>query len=95
MLGPFRDSTYSAMTFALEKGDKIILVTDGILEARDSSGDQFGMNRLRTTIESNHALSAHAFADALLAGLSTWSETTIGPGQTDDITVIVAGFQAC
>ena len=95
MLGPFRDSTYSAMTFALEKGDEIILVTDGILEARDSSGDQFGMDRLRTTIESNHALSANAFADALLAGLSTWSETTIGPGQTDDITLIVAGFQAC
>jgi len=95
MLGPFRDSTYSAMTFALEKGDEIILVTDGILEARDSSGDQFGMDRLRTTIESNHALSANAFADALLAGLSTWSETTIGPGQTDDITLIVLGFQAC
>ena len=95
MLGPFRDSTYSAMTFAWEKGDEIILVTDGILEARDSSGDQFGMDRLRTTIESNHALSANAFADALLAGLSTWSETTIGPGQTDDITLIVLGFQAC
>jgi PAS domain S-box-containing protein len=95
MLGPFRDSTYSAMTFALEKGDKIILVTDGILEAKDPSGDQFGMDRLRTTIESNHALSANTFADALLAGLSTWSETTIGPGQTDDITLIVAGFQAC
>ena len=95
MLGPFRDSTYSAMTFALEKGDEIILVTDGILEARDSSGDQFGIDRLRTTIESNHALSANAFADALLAGLSTWSETTIGPGQTDDITLIVLGFQAC
>ena len=95
MLGPFRDSTYSAMTFVLEKGDEIILVTDGILEARDSSGDQFGMDRLRTTIESNHALSANAFADALLAGLSTWSETTIGPGQTDDITLIVLGFQAC
>ena len=95
MLGPFRDSTYSAMTFALEKGDEIILVTDGILEARDSSGDQFGMDRLRTTIESSHALSANTFADALLAGLSTWSETAIGPGQTDDITLIVAGFQAC
>jgi len=95
MLGPFRDSTYSAMTFALEKGDEIILVTDGILEAKDSSGDEFGMDRLRTTIKSNHALSANTFADALLAGLSTWSETTIGPGQTDDITLIVAGFPAC
>jgi sigma-B regulation protein RsbU (phosphoserine phosphatase)/two-component system sensor histidine kinase ChiS len=95
MLGPFRDSTYSAMTFVLEKGDEIILVTDGIPEAKDSSGDQFGMDRLRTTIESSHALSANTFADALLAGLSTWSETAIGPGQTDDITLIVAGFQAC
>ena len=95
MLGPFRDSTYSSMTFTLEKGDEIILVTDGILEAKDSSGDQFGMDRLRRMVESNHALSVNPFADALLVGLSTWSESTIGPGQTDDITLIVAGFQAC
>jgi PAS domain S-box-containing protein len=95
MLGPFLDSTYSAITFTLEKGDEIILVTDGILEATDSSGDQFGMDRLRRTVESNHALSANTFADALLVGLSTWSESTIGPNQTDDITLIVAGFQAC
>ena len=95
MLGPFLDSKYSAITFALEKGDEIILVTDGFLEARDSSGDQFGMDRLKRTVESNHALSANPFADALLVGLSTWSESTIGPGQTDDITLIVAGFQAC
>jgi sigma-B regulation protein RsbU (phosphoserine phosphatase) len=86
---------YSAITFKLEKGDEIILVTDGILEARDSSGDQFGMDRLRRTVESNNALAPNPFADALLVGLSSWSTNTIGPGQSDDITLIVASFQAC
>jgi serine phosphatase RsbU (regulator of sigma subunit) len=34
MLGPFSDSTYSTMTFPIEEGDRILLITDGIIEAR-------------------------------------------------------------
>jgi sulfur transfer complex TusBCD TusB component (DsrH family) len=55
-LGPFSDSTYSATTFLLEKGDRIVLATDGVVEAVDSSGGQFGMDRLKQVLESNHDL---------------------------------------
>ena len=34
-LGPFHNSTYSAVPLSLEDGDRIILYTDGIVEAKD------------------------------------------------------------
>jgi serine phosphatase RsbU (regulator of sigma subunit) len=93
MLGPFSDSTYSATTFSFERGDRIILFTDGIIEATDPSGNQFGMDRLKKILESRHDLSANRLADALLYGLSDWSEHAIGMGQTDDLTVLAIDFK--
>jgi sigma-B regulation protein RsbU (phosphoserine phosphatase) len=95
MLGPFSDPTYSAVSFSIEKGDRILLVTDGILEAVDSSGSEFGTDRLRQVLESKHALPASRFVDALLYGLSAWSEHAIGSRQADDITVLIIAFKEC
>ena len=93
MLGPFPDSTYPAMTFSLEKGDKIVLITDGVVEAADSSGDQFGIDRVKRLLESKHDLPANRFADALLYALSDWSAHAVGMGQCDDITLLVIDFK--
>jgi serine phosphatase RsbU (regulator of sigma subunit) len=94
MLGPFLDSRYSAITFSLEDGDRIALITDGIIEAKDSSEKEFGMERLRQIVDSTHSLSANRFAEAVLDGLSDWSEDTIGPAQSDDITLLTIDFKA-
>jgi sigma-B regulation protein RsbU (phosphoserine phosphatase) len=93
MIGPFSDPNYSAVTFSLEKGDRILLITDGIVEAFDSSGKEFGTDRLKQILESKNALPANRFADALLYGISDWSEHAIGTGQTDDITVLTIDFK--
>jgi len=93
MLGPFPDATYSAVSLSLEEGDKILLVTDGIIEAVNSAADEFGMERLHQILESNHALQAKCFADVLLDELSRWSELAIGPGQSDDITLLAIDFR--
>jgi phosphoserine phosphatase RsbU/P len=93
MLGPFPDSTYSAMTFSLAKGDKIVLITDGVVEAMDKFGGQFGMDRVKQLLESKHELPANRFADALLYALSDWSEHAVGTAQSDDITLLVFDFK--
>jgi phosphoserine phosphatase RsbU/P len=94
MLGPFPDSRYSAITFPVEESDKIVLITDGIIEATDSSNREFGMERLRQIVDSQHSLPVSRFADAVLDGLSGWSEEAIGPGQSDDITLLAIDFRA-
>jgi len=93
MLGPFPDSTYPAMTFSLEKGEKIVLITDGVVETMNKSGGQFGMDRVKRLLESKYDLPANQFADALLYALSDWSTDAVGTGQSDDITLLVIDFK--
>src|SRR5215469_13030330 len=62
MLGPFSDSRYSTIRFSLEDGDRIVLITDGIIEATDSSDNEFGMERLREIVDSTHSLPVNRLA---------------------------------
>jgi serine phosphatase RsbU (regulator of sigma subunit) len=94
MLGPFSDSRYSTITFSLEDGDRIVLITDGIIEATDSSDNEFGIERLRAIVDSTHSLPVNRLADAVIDGLSGWSENAVGPGQADDITLLAIDFKA-
>jgi len=94
MLGPFPDSTYSAVNFSPAEGDRVLLITDGIIEVKDSSDQEFGMERLRRVVEAIHTLPVSGLADALLNELSRWSEHAIGPGQSDDITLLAIDFKA-
>lgn len=93
MLGPFPDSQYSVSSFSLEKGDRIVLFTDGVIEAKNSSASEFGVGRLREVLESKHDLPICRVADALLYAVSSWSEDAIGPHQSDDITLLALDFK--
>ncbi|MGA8938804.1 MAG: SpoIIE family protein phosphatase, partial [Acidobacteriaceae bacterium] len=42
--GLIPDATYSSSRCTLAPGERILLVTDGVTEAENSSGDQFGDN---------------------------------------------------
>jgi len=88
MLGPFPDAEYSTVSLPLEKGNRMFLFTDGIIETRDQTGDEFGIDRLKQILESNHTLPVNGLADGVLSALSGWSEAAIGPGQSDDITLL-------
>jgi serine phosphatase RsbU (regulator of sigma subunit) len=93
MLGPFSDATYSAITLPLEEGDRIVLVTDGIVEAKDSCDKEFGMDRLREVMQSKHGLATNRFADAMVDELAQWSRHALGPSQSDDITLLAIDFK--
>jgi len=49
---------------------------------------------VRHILESKHDLRPGRFVDALLYGLSGWSEDAIGSSQSDDITLLVIDFKA-
>jgi len=87
-LGPFDNSTYRAVPLSIEGGDRIILYTDGIVEATDSTGEELGLDRFKGMLKEKHALPADAFADNLLDGVARWSEKISGLGQSDDITLL-------
>ena len=46
VLGGFPDTAYTQGQVQLDRGDRLLLFTDGLTEAVDTSGDQFGEERL-------------------------------------------------
>lgn len=94
ILGQFPEATYCAVRESLEPGDRCVLYTDGILETKDPSGEDFGIERFMRFMENNHRLGANQFANALIDELSRWSEQLPGQGQRDDITLLVIDFKS-
>lgn len=91
ILGMFPEATYETLELPLELGDRIVLYTDGILEAANPAEEQFGADRFMHFMEKNKSMHAAQFADALLDEISRWLERPPEQGQQDDITLLVIG----
>jgi serine phosphatase RsbU (regulator of sigma subunit) len=92
LLGFLTEAAYPAVEFPVEPGDKVVLYTDGIVETRSPSKEEFGGDLFKGFLESNHNLNAETFADSLLDELSVWSGHPRGNGQEDDITLLALDF---
>lgn len=53
VLGPFPDSTYEETVLDLVPGEVLVLYTDGVTEAADPTGEQFGPERLVEVVREN------------------------------------------
>ena len=51
VLGLFDDADYESATVWLKPGDHLVLFTDGVLEALDTKGDEFGQHRLHALLQ--------------------------------------------
>lgn len=89
MLGQLPDAQYTSTQHYLEPGDRIVLYTDGIIEATNASGEFFGDDRFKTFIETHAHLPANDFADTLLEHLTTWSGKRFDETAEDDLTLLV------
>jgi len=70
----------------LKKDDMLVIYTDGITEAMNKAGLQFGNDRLMEFIKTNSELSPNEFTKKLDAELHRF---TGGAPQNDDITLVV------
>ena len=68
-LGLFADLTYEQATVALVPYDLLVLYTDGITEAMDTQGNQFGLERFDAVL-ANCGLSAQALMETMLDAVS-------------------------
>jgi phosphoserine phosphatase RsbU/P len=93
-LGHFPDETYSSLQLSVGAGDKAILYTDGILEARNPLEEMFGGDRFKQFLDSDHHPGAERLADSVLDELSRWSGHPKGEGQQDDITLLSIEFKS-
>jgi serine phosphatase RsbU (regulator of sigma subunit) len=76
-------------SFTLEEGDVLVLVTDGLTEARNAHHEQFGLTRVVSVVEEASGQPVAAIRDKILAALKAWSVT-----QEDDVTLLIARYRA-
>lgn len=87
MLAAFPFATYPTTSHPLSPGDRLLLYTDGILEAVNDRNEEFGEDRLSTLLEATAQLSPGETTDRIVATVQQWSEV-----QSDDLTVLVCDY---
>ncbi len=85
VLGLFREWDCSVQACAMQPGDILALYTDGITEAFNSDGEEFGEQRLIESLRRNREQMAQAMLAAILEEVQEFSAGK----QYDDITLIV------
>jgi sigma-B regulation protein RsbU (phosphoserine phosphatase) len=93
LLGVRNEEVYEESRFDFEKGDRLLLYSDGLTEAENGAGLSFGDIKLANLFASGQDLPAEQFADELLQGVLAWSTNDSGPGQSDDITFVVVDLE--
>ena len=89
MLASFDFSTYASVTHRLEPGDRLVLYTDGILEATNAALEEFGADRLHALVREGASLTHTEAVDCIIASVQQWSAT-----QSDDLTVLLCDYVA-
>jgi phosphoserine phosphatase RsbU/P len=88
VLGIFPDSAYEQAEVAVGSGDRLIFYTDGITEARNAEGDEYGEERLMAAVAARRTMAVEDLKEALLAEVNEFT----GGQFDDDATLIVAAI---
>ena len=85
-IGIEKGTHYEQKRFRVEKGDCVLMFTDGILEAMNSAGQQYGLSGLRHVVERCAVLPATELVSAIREDLGRFVGTA---KQHDDQTLLV------
>lgn len=85
-LGMFRDTRYYEYYLSIEPGQVIVLYTDGVTEAVNKEGEEYGRERLARAVLDAQALSAREMISRLHRDVIDWTQ---GQGADDDITFFI------
>ena len=94
MLGVFPEAAYSSLEIRIGPGDRCLLYTDGVFEARNGAQEEFGKSRCKDFLKTHYDIPAVHFANALLDSIARFSGYTRARAQEDDITLLVLDFQS-
>jgi sigma-B regulation protein RsbU (phosphoserine phosphatase) len=90
VLGLLPGATYEFDTVTLEPGDLVVICSDGVTEARNEAGDEFGRERLIEAMTGCHGSKPDAVLERLFQAVRVFSH---GTPQGDDITGLVLRYR--
>jgi hypothetical protein len=83
------EHTFDQQTLQLETGDLLVAYSDGVTEARNPVGEEFGEERLLACVQANSDL---APSEPLQSVFNEVNEFSAGTAQGDDLTLLVLRF---
>ena len=85
-LGSFKNAQYDQINTGFNTGDILVILSDGLPEAPNASGELFDYPRVQSMINNNYQLSAQALIDLLMKEADAW---LAGVNNPDDITLVI------
>ena len=85
-LGVMAGMNYDERTISVSQGDTVVFYTDGVTEAVDANGEEFGMERLQQVFTSHPVRDAKEATQAVFDAVNDFAGET---AQFDDITCLV------
>jgi sigma-B regulation protein RsbU (phosphoserine phosphatase) len=89
-VGMFDFAQYQNVTDRLAPGEVLVVYSDGVTEALNVDGEEFGEERLAAIVEERHRDDAAAILNAIVRGVQTFAR---GASQHDDVTAMVVKFK--
>jgi serine phosphatase RsbU (regulator of sigma subunit) len=89
-VGITEDAEFPETSFDVDRGDCICVFTDGVIEAMDNDGNQFGYKKLSRTM-SEGAMSAQKVVQVIQKAIR---DHAAGAPQSDDLTLVCFGRNA-
>jgi sigma-B regulation protein RsbU (phosphoserine phosphatase) len=86
VIGAFHNCTYEQETVQMQSGDALVAYTDGLTEAVDPFGKEFGEQRLRRIIAQSAHLPANELIEKIIGSVRAWCAET---PPHDDLTLVV------
>jgi sigma-B regulation protein RsbU (phosphoserine phosphatase) len=79
------DTLYGQLTVSMIPGDRLLVYTDGIIDAPNPVGESFGLARLKDVLDANAAAPLSDLKSAILKALNQYAQKEL---THDDVTLI-------
>jgi serine phosphatase RsbU (regulator of sigma subunit) len=83
-IGPVFEKTMEEKKFSLQKNDRVVLYTDGVVSAENAEGETYGERRFHEAIRRQGAMNSAAFVNFIAGGVDKFLAEM---EQNDDITI--------
>lgn len=90
ILGLFPHASYEEETLNLEPGDVLVVFSDGLTEALNVAGEEFGEERLLACLHANRSRPPAEMLDGVLSAVRAFAVNAV---QHDDVTALVLRYR--
>jgi phosphoserine phosphatase RsbU/P len=89
MVGMFEEAEYEMAEQTLERGDIIVVYTDGVTEAANPADEMFGRKRLISTLKDFHPATASGIVERIITDVGFFTGEA---ARADDLTLLVVRY---